>query len=93
MNLAFSDVDFLSQALTHWYLEKDSTLMDKYPQNCLKRIWRGEHFSWWLTSLLHKFPDEDLFQQRLQLAELNYVCSSRAASTALAENYVGYGFP
>jgi p-hydroxybenzoate 3-monooxygenase len=59
---------------------------------CLRRIWRAEHFSWWMTQLLHRFPDATPFQQRLQVSELEYVTRSRAAATALAENYVGLPF-
>jgi len=93
LNLAFADVNVLSQAMIHWYMNKNSSGLERYAESCLKKIWRGEHFSWWLTSLLHKFPDSDDFQQRLQLSELNYLCNSSAAARVLAENYVGYRLP
>jgi p-hydroxybenzoate 3-monooxygenase len=90
MNLAISDIRFLSQALSHWYQNSSDELLQTYPANCLRRIWRGEHFSWYMTSLLHKFPDDNRFQQRLQMSELDYLSNSTAASAALAENYVGF---
>ena len=67
-------------------------LLDGYSQTCLKRVWRAEHFSWFMTSMLHKFPDEDGFGQSLQRSQLDYVVSSRAAAQSLAENYVGMPF-
>lgn len=92
MNLAVADVRMLARALAAYYQTGGTELLNAYSQNCLRRIWRAEHFSWWMTSLLHRFPDTTLFQQRLQLAELDYVTHSRAAATALAENYVGLPF-
>ena len=89
MNLAASDVKFLSSALIDFYVEKSSTGIDNYSQRALKRIWKAERFSWWLTSLMHRFPDSEGFGQKLQEAELDYLVSSKAASTTLAENYVG----
>jgi p-hydroxybenzoate 3-monooxygenase len=65
-------------------------LLDEYSAHCLRRVWRAQHFSWWMTSMLHRFPDSDAYQERLQLAQLAYMVDSRAASTSLAENYVGY---
>ena len=67
----------------------DESQLDAYSQTCLQRVWRVQHFSWWMTSMLHRFPDEDEIQQRLQRAELDYVTGSTAASTMLAENYTG----
>jgi p-hydroxybenzoate 3-monooxygenase len=67
-------------------------LLDAYSQTCLRRVWRAEHFSWWMTSMLHRFPGDDAFQQRLQLSQLRYTASSTAAATSLAENYVGLPF-
>ena len=65
-------------------------LLAAYSETCLRRVWRAEHFSWWMTSMLHRFPGEDAaFQQRIQLSQLRYVVSSHAAATSLAENYVG----
>ena len=92
MNLAVSDVGFLGHALAQWYKTGAEELLRAYPANCLRRVWRGVHFSWYMTSLLHKFPDHSGFQQRLQYAELEYLSNSRAASAALAENYVGFNF-
>lgn len=89
LNLAASDVQYLSEALLQYYQEKDEHGIDRYSERCLKRIWKAERFSWWMTSLLHKFPDTGSFGQRIQQAELDYLVRSKAASTSLAENYVG----
>jgi p-hydroxybenzoate 3-monooxygenase len=89
MNLAIADVRILAEALVAWYDSGRTDLLDGYSAACLRRVWRAEHFSWWMTSMLHRFPDDDGFQERLQLAQLRYVVSSRAAATTLAENYVG----
>ena len=89
LNLAVADVRVLARALAAWYDSRRSDLLDAYSATCLKRIWRVEHFSWWMTSMLHRFPGDDAFQQRLQRSQLDYVVSSRAAATTLAENYVG----
>jgi p-hydroxybenzoate 3-monooxygenase len=89
LNLAASDVKYLSDALTDFYLEKSSAGVDGYSQRALARVWKAERFSWSLTALLHRFPDTDGFGQKIQEAELDYLVHSRAASTALAENYVG----
>jgi p-hydroxybenzoate 3-monooxygenase len=89
MNLAIADVAVLSRALGAYYSEGREDLLDRYSETCLRRVWRCEHFSWWMTSMLHRFPDHTPFQQRIQLSELEYVTSSRAAATSLAENYVG----
>ena len=63
--------------------------MDAYSQDCLRRVWKAERFSWWMTTLLHRFPENGPFGERIQLAELDYLVNSRAAMTALAENYIG----
>ena len=78
-------------AEARWFTRDDfrRDLLDGYSATALKRVWRAEHFSWWMTSMLHRFPDQDAFQHRLQLSELNNVVNSRAAATMLAENYVG----
>ncbi len=89
MNLAIADVRVLAEALGAWYASGATTLLDAYSETCLRRVWRAEHFSWWMTSMLHRFPEDDAFQQRLQLAQLRYVVNSKAAATSLAENYVG----
>ncbi|MBM86763.1 MAG: 4-hydroxybenzoate 3-monooxygenase [Gammaproteobacteria bacterium] len=92
MNLAISDVSYLSAAFTAWYQSKSEELLNNYAKNCLRHVWRGEHFSWYMTSLLHKFPHSSPFQEKLQLAEFEYLCHSNAASRSLAENYVGFRF-
>ena len=89
LNLAASDVKYLSDALIDFYLEKSSAGIDDYSQRALSRIWKAERFSWSLTTLMHRFPDTDAFGQKMQEAELDYLVQSNAASTALAENYVG----
>ena len=89
LNLAASDVKYLSSALIELYAERSTAGIDTYSQRALARIWKAERFSWWLTSLMHKFPDTGAFGQRMQEAELAYLVNSQAASTMLAENYVG----
>jgi p-hydroxybenzoate 3-monooxygenase len=89
LNLAVADVRVLARALTDFYKTGRRALLDAYSQTCLRRVWKVQRFSWWMTSMLHRFPDENLFDSRRQLAELDYVTSSRAASQSLAENYVG----
>ena len=89
MNLAVADIRVLSRALAEFYSSGSTELLDSYSDVCLRRVWKASRFSWWMTSMLHRFHDEDDFRYRLQLAELDYVTSSRAASTSLAENYVG----
>jgi p-hydroxybenzoate 3-monooxygenase len=88
MNLAIADVFVLSHALSECFKAGRTDLLAAYSQMCLRRVWRAEHFSWWMTSMLHRFP-EDAFQQKLQHSQLDYVVSSRAAATSFAENYVG----
>ena len=92
MNLAVADVRHLARALTLYYQQNETHLLEAYSTTCLRRVWRTEHFSWWMTSMLHRFPDDDAFQQRMQRAQLDYTVSSRAASASLAENYVGLPF-
>ena len=89
LNLAASDVGYLSQALAEHYAERSDAGIDAYSQRCLRRVWRAERFSWWFTSLMHKFPETGAFGQKMQAAELDYLVNSTAASTAMAENYVG----
>jgi p-hydroxybenzoate 3-monooxygenase len=89
MNLAVADVHILSRALAEFFASGREDLLTAYSQTCLKRVWRAEHFSWWMTSMLHRFPDADMFQHRLQRSQLDYLVSSRAAAASLAENYVG----
>lgn len=89
LNLAASDVKFLSAALIEYYLERSAAGIDGYSERCLRRVWRAERFSWWFTSLMHRFPEAGGFGQKVQEAELDYLIHSKAAATALAENYVG----
>lgn len=89
LNLAASDVGYLAQALAQHYGERSDAGLDGYSGRCLARIWKAERFSWWMTSLLHRFPEAGAFDARVQQAELDYIVRSHAASTALAENYVG----
>ena len=89
MNLALADVHYLAMAMGAHYETGDDRLLEKYSETCLRRIWRAQRFSSWMTSLLHRFENEPAFDQKRQLAELDYVMSSRAAATSLAENYVG----
>jgi p-hydroxybenzoate 3-monooxygenase len=89
LNLAIADVRVLAEALTSWQKTGSTALLDAYSATCLRRVWRAEHFSWWMTSMLHRSPDGDPFDLKLQLAQLRNVVSSRAAATVLAENYVG----
>ncbi|WP_118178484.1 4-hydroxybenzoate 3-monooxygenase [Paraburkholderia phosphatilytica] len=89
LNLAVADVKILSAALRAFYQEGRADLLDHYAETALKRIWRAEHFSYWMTSMTHRRDDATPFEQQLQIAELEHVTTSRAAATALAENYVG----
>jgi p-hydroxybenzoate 3-monooxygenase len=89
LNLAIADVRLLAEALVGQAKTGSTDLLDAYSDTCLRRVWRAEHFSWWMTSMLHRSPGSDAFEQKLQLAQLRNVVSSRAAATVLAENYVG----
>jgi p-hydroxybenzoate 3-monooxygenase len=89
LNLAASDIYYLSQGLIDYYKDKSSAGIHHYSQRALARVWKAERFSWWMTNILHRFPDTGDFGQRMQEAELDYLFSSQAAMTSLAENYVG----
>ena len=89
LNLAVADVRVLARAVTAHYRDRRNDLLAQYSATALRRVWRAEHFSWWMTSMLHRFHDDTPFHHRLQLAELDYVTSSKAKATTLAENYVG----
>jgi len=89
MNLAIADVQVFAQGLQAFYLAGSTEGLDTYSSTCLSRVWKVQRFSWWMTSLLHRFDDETPFDHRRQLAELEYIVSSRAAAQSLAENYVG----
>jgi p-hydroxybenzoate 3-monooxygenase len=88
LNLAAADVGMLARALAEFYAGSTEGI-DRYSERCLRRVWKAERFSWWMTSLLHRFPHADGFDQRVQRAELEYLLQSKAASATLAENYVG----
>ena len=92
LNLAVADVRNLARAFTAFYNHGQEQLLEAYSATCLRRVWRTEHFSWWMTSMLHRFPDDDTFQQRMQRSQLEYTVSSHASATTLAENYVGLPF-
>jgi p-hydroxybenzoate 3-monooxygenase len=89
LNLAASDVHYLSRALVEFYREKSSAGIDYYSAQALARVWKAERFSWWMTAMLHRLPESSGFDRRLQHAELDYLVSSPAAAMAMAENYVG----
>jgi len=92
LNLAVADVRVLTRGLVEFYKRGNKQELARYTERCLKRVWLGQRFSWWMTSMLHRFPSEDDFSHQIHLAELGYVTSSRAASMSLAENYVGLPF-
>jgi p-hydroxybenzoate 3-monooxygenase len=92
MNLAIADIRVLARGLERFYATGQSCLLDRYAEICLRRIWKGQRFSWWMTSMLHRFDGGDPFEHRVQVAELAYVSTSPAAMTTLAENYVGLPF-
>jgi p-hydroxybenzoate 3-monooxygenase len=89
LNLAASDVHYLSQALREFYDDKSSAGIDAYSEKALSRVWKAVRFSWWMTAMMHRFPDTEGFGAKIQLAELNYLVNSKAASASLSENYVG----
>lgn len=89
LNLATSDIAYLSRALIERYTDNSNAGLDAYPQRALARVWKAERFSWWMTQMLHRFPESSSFDHNIQAAELAYLFSSKAAQTALAENYVG----
>jgi p-hydroxybenzoate 3-monooxygenase len=92
LNLAFSDVHYLSEALTEWYAGGSPTVLDGYGARALRRVWKAVRFSWWMTTMLHTFPDAGEFEHRLQETELDYLAGSPAAQKAMAENYTGLPF-
>jgi len=89
LNLAIQDVRLLGEALVRWYESRDDSLLEAYSDACLRRVWRCEHFSWWMTTMLHLPPGADPFDLQLQRSQLRYVTTSQAQARALAENYVG----
>jgi p-hydroxybenzoate 3-monooxygenase len=90
LNLAIGDVRLLAETIVDWYRSGDGAVLDRYSAECLRRVWRAEHFSWWMTTMLHLPPDEDPFGYRLRQSQLRYVVGSEVASRSLAENYVGF---
>ncbi|MGB7729444.1 MAG: 4-hydroxybenzoate 3-monooxygenase [Candidatus Acidiferrum sp.] len=92
LNLAVADVRVLTRGLVEFYQRGNWEALRQYTERCLRRVWKSQRFSWWMTSMLHRFPNEDSFSHHIHLAELDYVAGSRAASTTLAENYVGLPF-
>jgi p-hydroxybenzoate 3-monooxygenase len=92
LNLAVADVRVLTRALIDFYKNGKRARLQRYSEVCSRRVWNVQRFSWWMTSILHRFPKEDSFSHKLHLAELDYLTGSRAAATALAENYVGLPF-
>lgn len=92
LNLAASDIRYLSDALVTWYARGESSGLEGYSDRALARVWKTERFSWWMTMLLHHLPDLGPFAERMQGAELDYLAGSTAAQTAMAENYVGLPF-
>jgi p-hydroxybenzoate 3-monooxygenase len=92
MNLAVADIRYLTEALVAFYRSRATALLDGYSARCLRRVWKAQRFSWWMTTLLHINPGDSPFDRRRQLAELDYVTSSEAAMRSLAENYVGLPF-
>ncbi|MGA8008798.1 MAG: FAD-dependent monooxygenase, partial [Thiomonas sp.] len=89
LNLAATDVKYLANALIEHYQERSDAGVDAYSERCLKRIWRGERFSWWFTHLMHRFPQDGEIANRFQMAELDYLLHSEAGLRTIAENYVG----
>jgi p-hydroxybenzoate 3-monooxygenase len=93
LNLAVVDVAVLASALGRFFADGDESGLESYSDTCVSRVWRVQHFSWWMTGMLHRAPDADPFTRRLQLSQLRYLTSSTAAATSFAENYVGLPFP
>jgi p-hydroxybenzoate 3-monooxygenase len=89
LNLAATDVKYLSTAIIEYYKENSELGIDTYSERCLRRIWRAERFSWWFTQLMHRFPGEGEIAQKFQEAELDYLIHSESGSRTIAENYVG----
>jgi p-hydroxybenzoate 3-monooxygenase len=92
LNLAVSDVVALAEALASHYASGESAELEAYSDHCLARVWRAQHFSWWMTQMLHLDPVDDAYGDQLARSQIRYVCNSRAAATSLAENYVGLPF-
>jgi p-hydroxybenzoate 3-monooxygenase len=89
LNLAVADVRIMARGFAEFYKSGKTDVLKRYSEICLRRVWKAQRFSWWMTSMLHRFDTNNPFDERRQIAELDYVTSSRAAMTSLAENYVG----
>ena len=89
LNLAATDVNYLANALIEFYQDKTQAGIDTYSERCLKRVWKGERFSWWFTQLMHRFPGDGPIVAKFQEAELDYLVHSEAGARTIAENYVG----
>jgi p-hydroxybenzoate 3-monooxygenase len=89
MNLAFADVVYLSRAIEAFYKKRRNDLLESYSATCLRRVWKAQRFSWWMTQIMHRFPDESAFDHRRQLGDLDYLVNSESAMRSLAEQYVG----
>jgi p-hydroxybenzoate 3-monooxygenase len=89
LNLAATDVKYLSDAFIEYFRDKSSAGIDHYSEKCLRRVWRAERFSWWFTNLMHRFPEDGPIAAKFQLAELDYLLNSRNGLKTIAENYVG----
>ena len=89
LNLAFADVYYLSKGLIQYFGDRDETTLQNYSNTALARIWKSERFSWWMTSLLHKFDDQDSFSDRMRRAEFDFLMESEDYQRALAHNYIG----
>jgi p-hydroxybenzoate 3-monooxygenase len=89
LNLAVADVRILARALTEFYRANNAVYLDRYSEICLKRVWKVERFSWYMSQLLHQFPDATPFERKMQVAEFEYLTQSESACRSIAENYVG----
>ena len=89
LNTAASDVHYLYSGLCQWYLDNDNEGLEAYSERALARVWKAERFSWWFSQLMHRFPDQNEFDIRMQRAEIEFLRDSEAAQKAMAENYVG----
>jgi p-hydroxybenzoate 3-monooxygenase len=89
MNLAFADVVYLSRAIIAFYKSRRDDLLQSYSATCLRRVWKAQRFSWWMTQIMHRFPNESAFDRRRQLGDLDYLVNSESAMRSLAEQYVG----
>lgn len=89
LNTAASDIHYLFEGLKQHYLESNSAALDAYSEKALARVWKAERFSWWMTKLLHRFPDQSEFDLKMQKAEIDFLRSNREAQSVMAQNYIG----